>query len=57
LPNGLTTQPVYTLSRTTGEAVGTYPITVSYNKDDNPNYDITVEPGNLTITPSLDLLV
>ena len=42
--------PIYTLSRTPGEDVGTYPITVGYNATDNPNYDIQAVNGNLQIT-------
>ena len=37
----------YTLSREAGEDVGTYAITVTLGE--NPNYDITVENGTLTI--------
>lgn len=40
----------YTLSRESGESVGTYPITVIYTDTDNPNYEITVESGTFTIT-------
>ncbi|KRK63568.1 adhesion exoprotein [Companilactobacillus tucceti DSM 20183] len=40
----------YTLSRESGESVGTYPITVTYTDTDNPNYEITVESGTFTIT-------
>lgn len=40
----------YELSRESGESVGTYPITVNFKDTDNPNYEITVEPGTFTIT-------
>ena len=39
----------YTLSRTSGETVGTYAINV--NDNDNPNYEVTVNSAQLTISP------
>ncbi len=37
----------YTLARTNGETAGSYPVTITLG--DNPNYDVTVVPGTLTI--------
>jgi len=56
MPSGLTNPdvPVYTVTRTAGETAGTYPITITYNSADNPNYDITVTNAALQITPNLD---
>lgn len=31
--------------------VGMYPVTATVNQTDNPNYQVTVTPGSLTITP------
>ncbi|WDF83151.1 MBG domain-containing protein [Lacticaseibacillus pabuli] len=43
--------PVYTLTDISHYVdVGNYPITVTANQTDNPNYTITVVPGTLTIT-------
>ena len=39
----------YTLSREAGNEVGEYAITATAKPEDNPNYDITCEPGKLTI--------
>ena len=39
----------YSLSRTGGENVGEYPITITLG--DNPNYEVTATDGKLTITP------
>ncbi|MFC6323027.1 leucine-rich repeat protein [Companilactobacillus baiquanensis] len=47
--NGVT-DAVYTVSRAPGESVGTYPITVTYTSESNPNYEITVNAGTFTIT-------
>lgn len=47
--NGVTNAQ-YTVSRTAGETVGTYPITVTYTDAENPNYEITVKPATFTIT-------
>ena len=41
--------PGYTLSREAGQDVGNYAISVILGE--NPNYDITVEKGTLTISP------
>lgn len=41
---------VYTITRTAGEAVGTYDILVSAPAADNPNYTITVAKGTFTIS-------
>ena len=38
-----------TFNRTTGEEVGTYAITATEADGENPNYDITIEDGSLTI--------
>ncbi|WP_231921617.1 leucine-rich repeat protein [Levilactobacillus zymae] len=40
----------YTLARTAGEAAGTY--TIQATPTDNPNYNVTVRDGTLTILPS-----
>lgn len=48
---GTGTVPVYSLSRVAGETVGTYPITVTANPADNPNYNISTEPGTFRISP------
>ncbi|WP_157050066.1 leucine-rich repeat protein, partial [Levilactobacillus acidifarinae] len=40
----------YTLARTAGEAAGNYAIQATAN--DNPNYNVTVKAGTLTILPS-----
>ncbi|MDL2233865.1 MBG domain-containing protein, partial [Ruminococcaceae bacterium OttesenSCG-928-L11] len=40
----------YSLSREEGEAVGSYPIVAT--PDENPNYEVTVVNGTLTITAS-----
>ena len=43
--------PVYTLSRTAGQTVGNYTITVTAEAASNPNYTITTETGTFSITP------
>ena len=43
--------PVYTLSRTAGQTVGNYTITVTAEATSNPNYTITTETGTFSITP------
>ncbi|HBF74439.1 MAG TPA: hypothetical protein DDW71_04180 [Lactobacillus sp.] len=40
----------YTVSRDAGEAVGTYTIHVTAKDTDNPNYTITTQTGQFTIT-------
>ena len=42
--------PVYTLSRTAGQTVGDYTITVTAEATSNPNYTITTETGTFSIT-------
>lgn len=44
--------PVYSLSRSTGENVNTYEITVDADAASNPNYSVTVTPGTFVITPA-----
>ena len=41
--------PVFTLSRESGQDVGNYPITVTADEASNPNYEITVENGTFSI--------
>ncbi|MCQ2519464.1 MAG: hypothetical protein MJ107_02915 [Lachnospiraceae bacterium] len=40
---------VYTLVRAVGERIGTYVITANVIEEENPNYNVTVVPGVLTI--------
>ncbi|MBQ3481188.1 MAG: InlB B-repeat-containing protein, partial [Oscillospiraceae bacterium] len=42
--------PAYSLSRTPGQRVGAYAISVIANASANPNYAVTAEGGTLTIT-------
>ena len=45
-------EPVYTLSRESGQDVDEYTISVSAAAASNPNYTVTVEEGTFSITPA-----
>ena len=45
----------FTLSRTEGENVGTYPISVTLGS--NPNYEVATAPGSFTITPATAMVM
>lgn len=45
------TAPVYTVTRSAGENVGDYDITVTAIQADNPNYQVTTRTNHFTITP------
>ena len=47
----------YTLTRTAGEDVGTYAISVNVNENDNPNYQLTTSGSQFTITRALAMVV
>ena len=45
-------EPVYTLTRESGQDCSEYLITVNVNQDANPNYSIVTVPGTFTIQPA-----
>ena len=47
----------YTLTRSAGEDVGTYAISVNVNDNDNPNYEVTTSGSQFTITRALAMVV
>ena len=47
----------YTLTRTSGQDVGTYEISVNVNEGDNPNYQLTTGGSQFTITRALAMVV
>ncbi len=47
----------YTLTRTAGEDVGTYAISVNVNENDNPNYQLSISGSQFTITRALAMVV